>query len=61
MKQKKRMQYGIRKTEVENYLAEFTWKRNVKQRGADPFLSLCYLVAATDWEEVARRFPELTF
>ena len=47
--------------EVENYLAEFTWKRHIKQKGADPFLSLCFLVGATDWHQVAQRFPELTF
>lgn len=51
-KQKKKMQYGIRGTEIDGYCYEFTWKHWVKMNGLDPFAAVLDLISTTDWSKV---------
>ena len=51
-KQKKKMQYGIRETEIDGYCCEFTWKHYVKANGLEPFHAVLRLISTTDWSRV---------
>ena len=61
LKQRKKMEYGIRKSEIEGYCAEFCWRRWARSNREDIFTAALELIAGTDWELVSRRFHLETF